>query len=216
MNLSQLEFGALLTYAPRGDTPEIKHSKDVMIALKRDGFVEEQPILMSEWIAQTIRQRISELPFASFFKANTILIPTPKSSLMQPNTLWVPERIATALVRRGLGKEVASCLVRAKPVRKAALSAPGERPTAAEHYESMSVQGSLSKPSEILLIDDVVTRGATLLGAANRLADLFPQTRIRAFAAMRTISNPYEFEKVYSPCVGMIDLWESGDTFRRP
>jgi predicted amidophosphoribosyltransferase len=216
MNLAQLEFGALLTYAPRGDSPEIQHSKDVMIALKRDGFVGKPPILMSEWIAQTILRRISELPFASFFQPNTILIPTPKSSLMRPNTLWVPERIATALVRTGIGRDVASCLVRAKPVRKAALSAPGERPTAVEHYESMSVQGSLSKPSEILLVDDVVTRGATLLGAANRLADIFPEARIRAFAAMRTISNPDEFEKVYAPCVGMIDLWESGDTFRRP
>ncbi len=216
MDLSQLEFGALLTYASHGDSPEIQHSKDVMIALKRDGFVGRLPILMSGWIAQTIQQKMSELPFASFFQPDTILIPIPKSSLMQPGTLWVPERIATALLRTGIGKDVASCLVRAKPVRKAALSAPRERPTALEHYESMSVQGSLSKPNEILLVDDVVTRGATLLGAANRLADIFPQTRIRAFAAMRTISNPNEFEKVYSPCVGTIDLWESGDTFRRP
>jgi predicted amidophosphoribosyltransferase len=165
-----------------------------MITLKRDGFVGKPPILMSEWIAQTIQRRISELRFASFFQPNTILIPTPKSSLMQPSTLWVPERIATALVRTGIGKDVASCLVRAKPVRKAALSAPRERPTAVEHYESMSVQGSLSKPSEILLVDDIVTRGATFIGAANRLADVFPQTHIRAFAAMRTISDPSEFK----------------------
>jgi predicted amidophosphoribosyltransferase len=216
MNLSQLEFGALLTYAPCGDSPEIRHSKDVMLALKRDQFVGTPPTLMSEWIAQTIQRKMAELPFASFFQPNTILVPVPKSSLMQPNTLWVSERIATALVMKGIGKDVASCLIRAKPVPKAALSAPSERPTAAQHYESMSVQGSLSKPDEILLVDDVVTRGATLLGAANRLADAFPQSHIRAFAAMRTISNQNEFENVYAPCAGTIDLWESGDTFRRP
>jgi predicted amidophosphoribosyltransferase len=216
MNLFQLEFGALLTYAPRGDSPEIRHSKDVMLALKRDGFVGTPPTLMSEWIAQTIQRKMDSLPFASFFQPNTILVPVPKSSLMQPNTLWVPERIATALVMAGIGKDVVSCLVRAKPVPKAALSTPSERPTAAQHYESMTVQGSLSKPDEILLVDDVVTRGATLLGAANRLADAFPQSHIRAFAAMRTISNQHEFENVYAPCVGTIDLWESGDTFRRP
>jgi hypothetical protein len=216
MDLSQLEFGALLTYAPHGDSQECRQSKNVMLALKNDGFVEDPPILMSELIAQTVKRKMSELPFASFFQPNTILIPTPKSSLMRPNTLWVPERIATALVRIGVGKDVASCLVRASPVRKAAFCAPSDRPTAAEHYESMSVQGSLSHPSEILLVDDIVTRGATLLGAANRLADIFPQTRIRAFAAMRTISNPGEFRKVYDPVVGTIDLWDSGDTFRRP
>ena len=93
---------------------------------------------------------------------------------------------------------------------------PNERPTTIEHYESMIVKERLSRPAEILLVDDVVTRGATLLGAANRLAEVFPQTRIRAFAAMRTISNPDEFDKVYVPCVGTIELRESGDTLRRP
>lgn len=216
MNLSQLEFSALLSYAPRGESAEIRHSKDVMIKLKKDGFVGEPPVLMSQWVAQTIQRSRATLPFASFFQPNTTLVPIPKSSLMQPNTLWVPLRIATALVGMGLGKEVVSSLVRDKPVPKAALSMPSDRPTAIEHYDSMSVQGRLSKPEEILLVDDVITRGATILGAANRLADVFPQTRIRAFAAMRTISNPDEFDKVYVPCVGTIELWESGGTLRRP
>ena len=216
MNIFQLEFGALLTYAPRGDSPKIHHSKDVMLALKGDKFVNTPPILMSDWIAQTIKEKMDSLPFAEFFQPNTILVPVPKSSLMKSDTLWVPERIATALARIGIGKGVASCLVRSKPVPKAALSAPRERPTAEQHYESMTVQGTLSKPDEILLVDDVVTRGATLLGAANRLADAFPQSCIRAFAAMRTISNPTEFQGIYVPVVGKIDLWESGDTFRRP
>ena len=54
MNLSQLEFSALLSYAPRGESAEIRHSKDVMIKLKKDGFVGEPPVLMSQWVAQTI------------------------------------------------------------------------------------------------------------------------------------------------------------------
>jgi len=217
MDLSQLEIGALLTYSPRGTTPKAIHSKGVMQALKRDQIVGNPPsILMSEWIAEKVKQKMAELPFASFFQPNTILVPVPKSSLMQPNTLWVPERIATALVSVGIGKQVASCLIRSKAVPKAALSSPSERPTAQQHYESITVQGILFKPDEIVLIDDVITRGATLLGCANRLADAFPQCRIRAFAAMRTISNSNEFENVYSPCIGTIDLYASGDTFRRP
>ncbi len=216
MKLSQLEFGALLTYAPHGYSPEMQHSKNVMYALKQDRFVDSPPILMSEYISKIMQQRMDELPFASFFQPNTILVPVPKSSLMQRGTLWVPERIAAALVKAGIGNEVASCLIRAKPVPKSASCVPSERPIAAQHYESMSVQGSLSKSDEILLVDDVVTRGATLLGAANRLADAFPQSNIRAFAAMRTISNQNEFKKVYDPCVGTIDLTEYGDTFRTP
>ena len=191
-----------------------------MIALKNERFVEDpayaQPVLMSKWVAQTIQRNRAALPFTSFFQPGTTLVPTPKSSLMQPGTLWVPKRIATALAGMGLGNEVFPCLVRVKPVPKAASSVPQERPTPAEHYESMGVRGRLSKPDEIVLVNDIVTRGATLLGAANRLADVFPHTRIRAFAAMRTISNPEEFNELYDPCVGTIELRESGDTLRKP
>lgn len=220
MRLAQLEFSALLSYTPRGNSPKIRHARDFMIALKNERFVEDpayaQGILMSKWVAQTIQRNRATLPFTSFFQPNTILVPTPKSSLMQPDTLWVPERIATALARMGFGNMVFPCLVRVKPVPKAASSEPQERPIPAEHYESMGIRGHLLKPDEIVLVDDIVTRGATLLGAANRLADVFPQSRIRAFAAMRTISNPDEFNELIDPCVGTIELRESGDTLRRP
>lgn len=67
MKLSQLEFGALLTYAPRGNTPKILHSKNVMLALKRDQFVGTPPILMSEWVAKTVQQKITDLHLRHFF-----------------------------------------------------------------------------------------------------------------------------------------------------
>jgi len=151
-----------------------------------------------------------------FFPAKHDSSSCPKEFFNAAQFIVVPERIATALVSEGVGKQVASYLFRSKAVPKAALSSPCERPTAEQHYETITVQGILCKPDEIVLIDDVVTRGATFLGCANRLADAFPQCRIRAFAAMRTISNSNEFEKVYCPCTGAIDLNETGDTFRRP
>jgi len=63
MNLSQLEFGALLAYSPRGTTPNAIHSKGVMQALKRDQYVGNPPtILMSEWVAKKVQQKMAELP----------------------------------------------------------------------------------------------------------------------------------------------------------
>src|SRR5437867_12301165 len=99
---------------------------------------------------------MAELRFASFFQKNTVLVPVPSSSLMQPNSLWVPNRIASALVKRGLGREVVPCLVRKTPVRKAAFSKPSERPTPKEHLESIADQGRISEtfPDQILLGDD--------------------------------------------------------------
>lgn len=191
----------------------------VMNAIKTDDFIEQPPIQMSQWIARTIHQNMGKLPFASFFQPDTVLVPVPKSSLMQPGTLWVPDRIATAMVKKGIGREVLSCLGRVTPVRKSAWSEPSERPTPTEQYDTIRVQGRISEllPDEIVLVDDIVTRGATFVGAANRLAESFPKARIRAFAAMRTISNNSEFEALYDPHFGTIRYRQlTDDTLRRP
>lgn len=216
MRLSQLQFGSLLSYCPRGDSDENRHSKNVMLAVKSDTFVGNPPILMSQWIAKTLSQNIAKLPFGSFFQQDTTLVPVPKSSLMRPNTLWVPERIASAISRVGLGKDVSPCLSRIKAVPKAAISPPKDRPKPADHYNSISVQKAIISPEKILLIEDVITRGSTLLGAANKISVVFPNTPIHAFAAVTTISNPQEFSKIFDPCIGTITLRSSGDTIRRP
>ena len=220
MRLTKLDYGALLTYTPRGHSVKIQDAKEFMIALKNERFVEDPQngklVLMSEWIAKTIQRNITTLPLASFFQPKTILVPTPKSSLMRPDTLWVPERIASALTKMGFGNKVISCLTRTKSVPKAASSLAKDRPKAIDHYKSMNVTRILSNPDEIILVDDVITRGATLLGAANLLANAFPETPIRAFAAMRTISNTNEFNELYDPRVGIIELQNNGETLRKP
>ncbi len=220
MRITSLDFGSLLCYTPRGSSSEIQHAKEVMLALKSDDFIEEQPpIPMSEWVARTVQQQLRNLPFAFFFKPDAVLVPVPRTSLMQPDTLWVPHRIATALVKKGVGKEVAVCLARVTPLRKAAWSRPSERPKAKDHFATMSVQGRISDPSPnmIVLVDDIITRGATLLGAANRLAEVFPTARICAFGAMTTISRPDDFVGLYKPLLGTIQYRPlTEDTIRRP
>ncbi len=98
---------------------------------------------------------------------------------------------------------------------KSATSKAEERPKAVEHYHSIEVQTIFPEPEEILLIDDVVTRGATIVGAANKLHDAFPRAHIRAFAAMRAISSPGDFKNAYDPCEGKITLIDE-QTSREP
>ena len=219
MRITSLDFGSLLSYTPRGSSPDIDRAREVMKIVKADHFVNTPPILMSEWIARTVHQRIGSLPFASFFQEDTVLVPVPRSSLMQPNSLWVPNRIADALVKEGTGKEVAAWLVRKTPVRKAAWTKPSERPKPKEHIETMIVQGRISEPppDQILLVDDIITRGSTLLGAANILGEAFPKARIRAFVAMATISDPSDFVALYKPFLGTVQYRpRTEDTIRRP
>jgi predicted amidophosphoribosyltransferase len=212
--LSTLEFGSLLTYSPSGNSEAEKRSKTAMRNLKNDQYLSNPPILMSNFISALIKEKITKLPFADFFKNNPILVPIPNSSLMTSETLWVPKRLADALIRNGLGKTTEECLKRTNPLPKAATSLARNRPTAAQHYHSIEVQTTLSDPIEFLLID-VVTRGATMIGAANKLLDAFPRASIRAFAAMRTMSPPYIFAKTIDPCKGVITFVDE-EAFRRP
>ena len=218
MRIHTLEFGSLLSYTPRGSSDQIRSARDVTLAIKTDHILDQPPILPSEWIARTVKQFMPSLPYASFLTSKPILVPVPSSSLMKEDTLWVPDRIAKALLANGIGKEVVECLSRAIAVPKSATSDAPDRPKPLHHYETMAIQERISQPpSEILLVDDIVTRGATMWGAANRLAEAYPETLIRGFAAVRTISNPYEFEDLYRPVKGTIEFREDlQDTLRRP
>ena len=69
---------------------------------------------------------------------------------------------------------------------------------------------------KILVVDDVVTRGSTLLACASLLAARFPEAEIRAFAVVRSVSNPQEFVGMLQPVAGAISLRPQGDTLRRP
>ena len=218
MNIPQIDFGSFLTYSPYGKTDVEKSSRTVRTDLKRDEHISvgsNQP-LMSDFLAELIKKKLDTLPFASFFNKDSILIPAPSSSLLKSHSLWVPERLANALVRTGLGKDTKSCLQRVKAVAKSSKVSSEKRPKVVDHYNSLVVQKILDEPKEILVIDDIVTRGSTLLGAVNKLADAFPNARIRGFAFMRTITNSNEFESIIKPCTGKITLREDGWPLRRP
>ncbi len=215
MHLSTIEFGSLLSYSPRGMSYFNRESRTAMNALKHDEYVSNSPILMSDFISKMVKEDMTTLPFAHFFQNNPILVPVPNSSLMRPGTLWVPQRLANALIKQEL-RSVVECVRRIKPLPKAATSLSENRPKATQHYDSIEIQKILSLSSDdIILVDDIITRGATIFGIANKLADVFPTDRIKAFAAIRTISLPTDFKEVYDPCIGKIMLIGE-EIFRTP
>ena len=83
------------------------------------------------------------------------------------------------------------------------------------HYSSIECTSLVPPPKEIVLVDDIITRGSTMLGCASRIKEIFPDIPIKGFAVLRTMSNPDEFKKIEDPCTGTITL-VGDETIRRP
>jgi len=68
----------------------------------------------------------------------------------------------------------------------------------------------------VVLIDDVVTTGSTMLGSARRILDRYPEAQIVGFAAMRTVSDPHKFRGTLDPVAGCIVHSEDCTAYRWP
>lgn len=188
--LSEIAFGSYLAYCPRGDTDAHRQSQRVIRFLKNDTVVGVDPKPITRLVAETLARDIHGSPLDGWFGPDVVLVPAPKSARLVTGGLWVPERLAKALVAVGLGREVVTCLERTTAVPKATFASAQDRPKAQQHYETMAVHRVLPEIRDVIIVDDVVTRGATLLGAASRLAEALPGVRVRGFAAIRTIQQP--------------------------
>jgi adenine/guanine phosphoribosyltransferase-like PRPP-binding protein len=62
----------------------------------------------------------------------------------------------------------------------------------------------LERPRRITIVDDFVTKGATLLAAASRVQEAFPEAEVRAFALVRTKGLVADIESISEPCEGLI------------
>lgn len=130
--------------------------------------------------------------------------------------MWVSRRLADALVAHGLGTRVEPWLERITAVPKSAWAKPEDRPTQERQYETIRMQVPVNPSEEVLVVDDVITRGATMLAACRRVQELLPGARVRGFAVLRAISEPEEFVAMFDPCLGRIDLLPGGGTRRIP
>jgi hypothetical protein len=163
-----------------------------------------------------VRQQATDSPLLAGFFGNTdVLVPVPGSAPSVTGDFWAAKHLAAALVSEGLGGAAWAGLRRVRAVRKSATAAPGERPTVNLHYESFLIERPAVPPERIVLIDDVVTKGRTLLAAASRVHEAFPGAQIRAFALVRTMGLIPGVEQLLDPCKGEI-RWKAGDAYRIP
>jgi hypothetical protein len=151
-----------------------------------------------------------------FFPADATLVPVPGSRPSLGVRETAAERLAVALLKQGLGRRIWFGLHRVRAVPKSATAAPGARTSVKTHYDTMAVdEADCPAASPIVLIDDVVTKGRTLLAAALRLEEAVPWIDLRAFALLRTMGYAGDICQFLAPCEGKI-AWNGDDARRSP
>jgi hypothetical protein len=204
--LPELEYAAFLVYSPRGTTGPSIASRGLTYKIKQD-----QGTVIHDAV-RILAGRIADPLLRSFLGPEVILVPAPRSTLLVKGALWPARRVCEELARAGLGADTRTLLRRVEAVPKAATAVRGERPSASKHLATLAVGPSLLPASAITIVDDVITKGATLLACASALRPVYPDARIRAFALVQTLGLVPEVEAPISPHSGRIvrrgdDAW---------
>jgi predicted amidophosphoribosyltransferase len=201
--IPSITFTSCYVYAPGGRCDVSERSRSLCALLKAGDA------RLIQKYARCVTQHARECPtLAGFFRSSDVLVPVPGSEPVEPLRGSVARLLAEALVREGLAGAQCDCIRRVWPVRKSATAAPRDRPS----VEFTRVCGDAAR---LTLVDDVVTRGRTLLAAATRLHDVFPRARIQAFALLRTMGFASRVDRLLEPCIGEI-AWRRGDARRNP
>lgn len=207
---SEVRYGALLAYSPRGQSEISKRSRDVCYKIKNG---DPETLALA---GLRLQEHVAQLDIlAPFFGANVTLVPVPRSAPLVAGALWPAEKICQAILNHGLAERVVPALERTEAVPKSAHAAPGERPSVSRHYESLNAHARVDVGDRILLIDDVMTKGATAIAAVSRLAECYPTADIALFAAIRTMGLVPEIERILDPTAGVIRL-DGGAVDREP
>ena len=205
-----IPYASCYVYSPRGRTESSVRSRWLRDNVKAGGLA---------WL-RCCATRVLELAavngrLAGFFGPQSLLIPVPQSTSRGRASPWAAWRLARQMRAVGLGGGVCPVLSRRAAVRRSSVAWKWERPTVGEHFDSFEIVADACQWTELVLVDDVVTKGRTLMAAALRLRQVFPEAQVRAFALVRTMGMVADVARVLDPCVGEIH-WNGREAYREP
>ena len=200
---SPSDFGPLpyrvhFAYSARGTSAAAERGRRVRDWMKQGRRPEAVVRRMhEESVARGVR-------LGGYLDADAVLVPVPRSAPRRDDALWPALELCVALRDAGLGASVERLLERVAAVPKSAfIRRAAARPSPGTHAESLRAVGTLVDAASVTLVDDVVTRGSTLLGCAAVLRAARPGLTVRAFAFLRAVDG---LDDHHAPHEGTVTL----------
>lgn len=181
-----MRYLSLLRYSPRDKSELGVKCQGIVTAIKNDQALAGDT-LASEAIAMLLAaQREEHQGLRDVFNGNASLVPVPRSSPRSKDALWPSLRIAQALERHRLGSEVLVAVERHTKIRSSHTSG-SNRPSVEEHMATLrNCRPINARPSQIILVDDVITKGATVWACRQVIQESLPDVDVVVFAAVST------------------------------
>ncbi len=218
-----VRYGSLSAYRPgpiyANDRAATHQGRKLVDDLKKSN--PERIKRIASWLAS---DRGREL-FRDWFGPRVGLVPAPGHAplVRRHDTRSATFDLVRSMEEHGLGirKE---WLRRTRKVQKSAWAPPGSRPTEELHRKTIEVPalpdlGLARRLDRILVIDDVITTGATLHACVCRLSEAFPSTSVAVFAVVRTMTGAAQVARCFDPVQveqGRLVLGDDGLTRRDP
>ncbi|MCB1185341.1 hypothetical protein KDM41_18125, partial [bacterium] len=168
-SLFELAVGSFLVYPKGNDEATQRARQFIRLRIKmgrHDAVVNAVSRLASQ---------VAEGPLAGFFPTDAVLVPIPGHTPRVKDGLWVADAICQEMVRSSLGSGVWPCLERIRTVPRSSHFVRAEdRASLRDHEKSLDFRDLLLPSNEIILIDDVVTRGTTLMAGGHLISERYP------------------------------------------
>ncbi|HZC87759.1 MAG TPA: hypothetical protein VE266_12240 [Steroidobacteraceae bacterium] len=204
-----MTFASCYVYSPRAAGWLAEASRKLCDRVKSS-----DPRWLPRYAGFVYRSSLRDRHLAALFARDAVLVPVPGSACTG-QAPWAALRLAVALSEVGFALRIWTGLRRRYAVTKSATAPSAARPTVQQHYDSFAVMRVTKPIHRVVLIDDVITRGRTLLAAAARLRAELPFADVRGFALIRTRGFVDHIEHLAEPCCGVV-RWAGGDARREP